>query len=61
MDNKLLDALRECITSPGAPAFRDAGPLAKRRLETISDTARNALALHKASQHAKTFTAARRG
>lgn len=60
MTNKLLDALQECITYPGALAFRDAGPMAKRRLETISDTARNALALHKAAQHAEAFTAARR-
>ena len=33
----LLDALRACITDAHAVAYRDAGPLAARRLQAINE------------------------
>lgn len=41
----LLDALRECVTEPGANANSNPTPESyRRRLEAINDTARTAIA-----------------
>lgn len=40
----LLDALKECVTDPGAPAFDDDRDAAYRRLRAINEIARAAIA-----------------
>lgn len=41
---ELLEALRECVTDPGAVAFQDDHEAAYRRLRAINELARAAIA-----------------